>query len=724
MFSRACPAGVGTHRLVRKGCAVKKRSAEIIRRLIEAPSHRLRLVALMDDYHISRKTLNTDIETAAVFALNSDGTPMLVCGEDYVTVAPGADLAGLSDLLDGMDLYEYRLSFEERTHMIVCSLLMLGAHEWRSMQQLADTMFVTRNTVISDMKAVNEFLARHGISMESRSKLGLRLQAEPAQARSALIGLLAAILDGRSVRRDYFSHAVISALGFPCDLETVVDATRRFLMTRNVILPVNVEHEIVACLETMLSLVSTGSLGMLSIRDDELAQIGLKEERQLDLIGELIRFVGEQVEAGPLSLGQIGLIERTVLGRNLAPQVRRFDDFDLYCVITRFLFLVGRGLDIEIHNDDLLVESLLSHLKSLVSWSADSFEINVSGPSGVMVDMVEAAAEPHFQVLEDYLSRSMDASMRASVVIHICAALYRSESSLRSCNVTVACPGSVATSSYLEAQLKSYFKINVVQKASVRGIESGEVDLQKVDCIISTVAIMHSPVPVVVVSPVLTVDDLNRIQALVFRVGREQAGVCANQDRMLSRLAGAYAQGGRRKIEYLNRALAHVLDMVDRIESEATRTSPLLNMIECRFIRIADSELTWRDAMRLASEDLMNEGYFTRSYVDRAIGNVEEYGSYIVLNRGIALAHAGSEDGVFKDGLSLLVSKYGVEFDGGERVHLLFFFSQVADSDYLGLFRDVVRLGNDQTALGRVSEVTSPDDAYRLLIELLIDYTG
>ena len=50
-----------------------------------------------------------------------------------------------------------------------------------------------------------------------------------------------------------------------------------------------------------------------------------------------------------------------------------------------------------------------------------------------------------------------------------------------------------------------------------------------------------------------------------------------------------------------------------------------------------------------------------------AIGNVEEYGSYIIVNKGIALAHARKESGVYEDGLSLLVSKDGILFDEARR---------------------------------------------------------
>lgn len=101
---------------------MKKRSAEILRRLVEAPSHRLRLSSLMDDYHLSEKTLRADIATAASFAQDPRGASMVVLSSQHVSLAAGVDVGGLSELLDGMDLYDYRLSFEERRFFIASTL--------------------------------------------------------------------------------------------------------------------------------------------------------------------------------------------------------------------------------------------------------------------------------------------------------------------------------------------------------------------------------------------------------------------------------------------------------------------------------------------------------------------------------------------------------------------------------------------------------------------------
>ena len=69
----------------------------------------------------------------------------------------------------------------------------------------------------------------------------------------------------------------------------------------------------------------------------------------------------------------------------------------------------------------------------------------------------------------------------------------------------------------------------------------------------------------------------------------------------------------------------------------------------------------------------------------------------------MALAYAGKEYGVNKDGLSLLVSREGIVFfDPGKKVHLLFCLASTGEQDNLKLLQQIVRLGQINE-IGRAS---------------------
>ena len=89
--------------------------------------------------------------------------------------------------------------------------------------------------------------------------------------------------------------------------------------------------------------------------------------------------------------------------------------------------------------------------------------------------------------------------------------------------------------------------------------------------------------------------------------------------------------------------------------------------------------------------------YVTIEYVEQAIHNIEQYGDYIIIGRGTALAHARKEFGALKNGLSLIVSKEGILFSDGEtKVHFLFFYSTIEETTDVKLFREIVSIGRNK----------------------------
>lgn len=83
-------------------------------------------------------------------------------------------------------------------------------------------------------------------------------------------------------------------------------------------------------------------------------------------------------------------------------------------------------------------------------------------------------------------------------------------------------------------------------------------------------------------------------------------------------------------------------------------------------------------------------------FIEKAIQNIKDYGDYIILGNGVALAHAGKNYEVYKDALSLLVSHKGIVFSEGDRVvQFLFCFSSRGVHDHTELFHEIVEIGQN-----------------------------
>lgn len=81
-------------------------------------------------------------------------------------------------------------------------------------------------------------------------------------------------------------------------------------------------------------------------------------------------------------------------------------------------------------------------------------------------------------------------------------------------------------------------------------------------------------------------------------------------------------------------------------------------------IETTNQILTWQEAVQLASQPQLNEKAIDQQYVTNMIHSVEENGPYMVLADYFALMHARPGEGVFHQGMSLLVTKNEIDLAG------------------------------------------------------------
>lgn len=353
------------------------------------------------------------------------------------------------------------------------------------------------------------------------------------------------------------------------------------------------------------------------------------------------------------------------------------------------------------------------------NWRSGAYDNRQDYASVKVFVQVQSVVEKKFYILEKFLQYQMTESMKDSIIIHICAALLRSRDNSHVCSVILSCPGSMATSKYIEAQLKRYFNLNVVDILNTRQVERAGGQFENVDFIVSTVEIHGSALPVAVVSPLLTLEDIGKLQRMAFQRGRHEQPETQRQYILMSRLYSIYQNADAQTILRLNEELSALLHRFPGVLPDQPRRFALLDMLKQKYIKLTGPAMEWRQAMKEASEDLLRDGYFDAGYVAQAIENVEEYGNYIIVSNGIAPAHASREAGVYNDGLSLLLVRDGIRFEDGDVVYLLFFFSQKGDTDYLDLFKEIIKLGENPEYIDRFRQLENAAEVYQLMEKVL-----
>lgn len=121
-------------------------------------------------------------------------------------------------------------------------------------------------------------------------------------------------------------------------------------------------------------------------------------------------------------------------------------------------------------------------------------------------------------------------------------------------------------------------------------------------------------------------------------------------------------------------------------------------------IRITDSATDWKEAVRMAVEPLVKEGYAQESYITAIYENVMRNGDYFILAPGFAMPHARPEEGGLKTGLSLLKLKRPVKFSSGEEVQILVGLTAADSDEHLDM-------------IGELADILMEDDSMEKLFK-------
>ena len=122
-------------------------------------------------------------------------------------------------------------------------------------------------------------------------------------------------------------------------------------------------------------------------------------------------------------------------------------------------------------------------------------------------------------------------------------------------------------------------------------------------------------------------------------------------------------------------------------------------------------------AIELAGELLVASGRATKGYVASMLDAVENFGPYIVIAPGIALAHGKPSEDVIETGLSLLVLENAIDFQHSQNdpVQLVFGLAATDHESHIELMSELAQFLSDQDSVNSLL-TCSDSEQIRLLL--------
>lgn len=680
---------------------MRKRSTEILEKLILSNSKSMEVKKLITTYRISLKTLRTDVNEINDFLLEAKMSPTKL-NEKEKLILLEKDIMKIQDRLNHMDTYSYKMSREERQIYIIAELLM--SQDYITMQNLAKKLNVSRNTILNDFETVKDYCLAFNVNVLMKSSKGIKIECDQKDRNNLLMQIFHDLEDDY-MEKSFFHQLIQRKLGLKIPLEMIKEDLREYMEQ---------QHMLVS--DRVFSYVSIYLFVILN------RKINKKRRTVEKLTGDtasdnLLNWFADKYEVS-INKNYVKDFGRYMKQHdfNISSEQKEINDVELYGIIVYFLQMVGEDIECSLQSDTVLIESLLEHIRTLKNWEDYDFEMPLSDELPIPKEILEKTIEKNSIILERYLGYPLTKEMKESIMIHICAAFVRNLEYLNLLEVLIVCPGSMATGKYLEAQVKNYFDFRVAAVIPSRDVEEF-LKSNKIDFVISTVNVRSESVPCVKVQAQLTMNDINAIQNIAFLLGRKE-NKSENESRYVEQnfldVMKTFLEklDASKRDEFFDEVYAL---METKIQS--TGKSILAQMLDPSKIMIKQEKITWEQGILQAADILEKKGCVGSDYGKKAVENVKEYGDYIIISKGIALAHAGKKEAhVYKDGLSLVMCPEGIEFTEGNIVYLVFCFAVAEEKDYLKLFQEIIALGKTQKKMKDILQQKNVVSLYHSLV--------
>lgn len=133
-------------------------------------------------------------------------------------------------------------------------------------------------------------------------------------------------------------------------------------------------------------------------------------------------------------------------------------------------------------------------------------------------------------------------------------------------------------------------------------------------------------------------------------------------------------------------------------------------------IVLGDDASEWRAAVRSAGRALVRSGATDDAYTERMIGVLEEFGAYIVIAPGLALAHARPGPDVLRNGLSVVTLAEPVPFGHphNDPVRVVVGLAVTGADEHVASVAGLANVFNERTAIERLASASTIDEVRRV----------
>ena len=414
-------------------------------------------LALSEEIGCSTKTIQSEIKD--INKNGKDGKIISIRGIGYKIEGSFDDIAIPSQYLGNVDRIDY----------IIKNLINLTTKPENTvkLEELADSMYISVSTVKNDLKEVKSILKKYNISVVSKHKQGIAIQASEDDITSFILDICSK-KDNELNLKDFLSEKV----------------SNNIFNLKNIILNMlGREH---------LVLSDTEFKNLCSI-------IFIKLSRSNQDESEFIQ----------------AYIKDYIIQRELIMNDDKNKE-KIIRAIKKFCKNLKIATSIDLSQDEIFETCLYNHINSIYKkmklginqYGVLPIDIRIKYPYAYELGKIAK------KTIEEELGLKLDDEEKSNIAVHVGGAIERSEHNQKKkvFKVIIVCVSGIGTSMLVKNKLEYLFegKIEIVKIIPAYLIDY--INVMEVDFIISTVDIKCERVPVITVSPLLNDNEVKIIE--------------------------------------------------------------------------------------------------------------------------------------------------------------------------------------------------------------------
>ena len=524
------------------------------------------------------------------------------------------DILTFSSIFDCVEIN----SPEDRVIFIAINLLIGNS----KVEELANMLSISKNTVVSDLKKAKEILNNLRINVISKAYVGTCIEGDEEDVRYAFINLYYKISNADNYK---LLKMIID------DFDSVKnDIEERIHKVEN---KLSLEYSDTSFKELIIIIMYC------FMRMGEYSNFNYSEE-----------YIKEKEQEEEFEAIQYAFADKTEDKKEICYLMKWFksakvmsfinDKSDVKMDGNKYLAMriiedMEKYTGIDYSNDFDFVNSVVMHFSVAMYRMQNNFKIEnpLKEDIKMRLGIIYQITEDVMKKYESEIGVEFPDDEVSYMAMHFGAAFERKTQEIFDTKALIVCNSGLATAGLLSARMEVMLpQIQVEGVCRLNNLEE-ELKNKDVDIIISTVPIRNTDIEYVEVNPMLNIDDVLKLKKLAFNNVYEKSS-----EYLVSKYKG------------------------DKVSSVAE----IIKKSNAAFLYDADN---WRDTIAEASKPLIKSGAIKEEYVDDMIKAIEDLGTYMVFIPEIAFVHASNKN-VVNNAVSMLTLKNEIYFGDNSEVRI------------------------------------------------------